>query len=110
MATCKAAKATYNEAVKALIELDPPVATRHTLSALVAKKDDSKEICQNHLQGKCIHGDKCFRIHEPVQARDLLHRLWDATRETGSSSRAINGTLVLEPLSYSRSPRITEHR
>ena len=69
MATCKAAKATYNEAVKALIELDPPVATRHTLSALVAKKDDSKEICQNHLQGKCIHGDKCFRIHEPAKGK-----------------------------------------
>ena len=34
MATCKAAKASYNDAVKAFIELDPPVATRHKLSAL----------------------------------------------------------------------------
>ena len=69
MSTCKAAKATYNEAVKALIELDPPVATRHKLSALIAKKDVSKEICQNHLQGKCIHDDKCYRIHEPVKGK-----------------------------------------
>jgi hypothetical protein len=43
MATCKAAKAIYNDAVKGLIELDPPVATRHKLSSLVAKKDVSKE-------------------------------------------------------------------
>ena len=45
MATCKATKASYNDAVKALIELDPPVATRHKVSALVAKRDVSKEIC-----------------------------------------------------------------
>jgi hypothetical protein len=69
MATCKAAKASYNDAVKALIELDPPVATRHKLSSLVAKRDVSKEICQNHLQGKCIHGDKCYRIHEPAKGK-----------------------------------------
>ena len=66
VATCKAAKVTYNEAVN-----DSPVATRHKLSALVAKKDVNKEICQNHLQGKCIHGDKCFRIHEPVKGKGL---------------------------------------
>ena len=68
-ATCKAAKATYNDAVKALIELDPPVATRHKLLALDTKKDVSKEICQNHLQGNFPHGDKCFRIHEPVKGK-----------------------------------------
>ena len=38
------------------------------------------------------------------RARDYLHHLRDATRETGSSSRAMNGTLVPEPLSHSRSP------
>jgi hypothetical protein len=38
MATCKAAKASYNDAVKALIELDPPVATRHKLSACDIKR------------------------------------------------------------------------
>ena len=82
MATCKAAKATYNDAVKALIELDPPVATRHKLSALVAKKDVSKEICQNHLQGKCPHGDKCIRIHEPVKGKGLwLKSRWNEGRE-----------------------------
>jgi hypothetical protein len=39
------------------------------LSSLVAKRDVSKEICQNHLQGKCIDGDKCYRIHETVKGK-----------------------------------------
>jgi hypothetical protein len=98
MATCKAAKATYNDAVKALIELDNPVAT-----ALVATKDISKEICQNRLQGKCPHGDKCFRIHEPVKGKEPSS---PPKRRYHKDGRFKQSDERPEPLPHSRSHRI----
>ena len=60
MATSKACKVSYNDTIKALVELDPPVVTRHKMAALVGEK----EICRNNLAGRCNLGDKCTRSHE----------------------------------------------
>ena len=60
MATSKAMKVSYHDTIKALIELDPPVITRHKMAALVGEK----EICRNYLAGRRNLGDKCSRSHE----------------------------------------------
>ena len=60
MATSKACKVSYNDTIKALVELDPPIVTRHKMAALVGEK----EICRNNLAGRCNLGDKCPRSHE----------------------------------------------
>jgi hypothetical protein len=60
MATSKVMKVSYHETIKALVELDPPVVTRHKIAALFGEK----EICRNNLAGRCNLGDKCPRSHE----------------------------------------------
>jgi hypothetical protein len=60
MATSKAMKVSYHDTIKALVELDPPVITRHKMAALVGEK----EICRNNLAGRRNLGDKCPRSHE----------------------------------------------
>jgi hypothetical protein len=47
MATSKACKVSYGDTIKALVELDPPIVTRHKMAAL----DGEKEICRNNLAG-----------------------------------------------------------
>jgi hypothetical protein len=65
LATSKAMKASYHETIKALVELDPPVVTRHKMAALVGEK----KICSNNLAGRCNLGDKCPRSHEVPEGK-----------------------------------------
>jgi hypothetical protein len=60
MATSKVCKVSYGDTLKALVELDPPIVTRHKMAALVREK----EICRNNIAGRCNLGDKCPRSHE----------------------------------------------
>jgi hypothetical protein len=61
MATSKACKVSYGDTtIKALVELDPPIVTRHKMAALVGEK----KICRNYLARRCNLGDKCPRSHE----------------------------------------------
>jgi hypothetical protein len=60
MATSKACNVSYNDTIKALVELDSPIVTRHKMAALVGEKD----ICRNNLAGRCNLGDKCPWSHE----------------------------------------------
>ena len=65
MATSKAGKFPYSQIILALIELDPPIVTRHKMSAFVGEK----EICRNHLAGRCTLGNLCTRSHEPPKGK-----------------------------------------
>ena len=69
MATSKAGKAPYVDTIKALIELDPPIVTRHKMSSLTI----DKEICRNYLAGRCFLGDKCSRVHEGPKGKGPPH-------------------------------------
>jgi hypothetical protein len=44
MATSKACKESYNDTIKALVELDPPIVTRHKMAALVGEKEICRKI------------------------------------------------------------------
>jgi hypothetical protein len=48
MATSKAGNVSYGDTIKALVELNPPIDTRHKMAALVGEK----EICRNNLAGR----------------------------------------------------------
>jgi Zinc finger C-x8-C-x5-C-x3-H type (and similar) len=63
-ATLKASKVSYNSSLAVLIELDPPIVTRHKMSSLVAGKGPIKELCNNFQKGLCKYGDKCFRSRD----------------------------------------------
>jgi hypothetical protein len=54
MATSKAGNVSYEDTIKALVKLDPPVVTHHKMAALVRKK----EICRNNSAERCTLGDK----------------------------------------------------
>jgi hypothetical protein len=60
MATSKACKVSYGDTIKAIVELDPPIVTRHKMAALVGEK----EICRNNLAGRCNLGDECPRSQD----------------------------------------------
>jgi hypothetical protein len=60
MATSKAGNVSYGDTIKALVELNPPIDTRHKMAALVGEK----EICRNNLAGRRNLGDKCPGSHE----------------------------------------------
>ena len=47
-------KVSYYETINALVELDPPIVTRHKMAALVGEK----EICRYNFAGRCNLGDK----------------------------------------------------
>jgi hypothetical protein len=79
MATSKA------NTIKALVEVDPPVVTRHKMAALVGEK----EICRNNLAGRCNLGDKCPRSHEvpcSTSNKDSLSQEWQVHEERREAS------------------------
>jgi hypothetical protein len=61
MATSKDGKFLYSPIIRALIQLGPPVATRHKMSALVGEK----EICRNNLAGQCTLGNLYLQRVKP---------------------------------------------
>ena len=81
MATCKAAKATYNEAVKAL-------RFQHVTSCQPwsQRRMSAKRSARTTSKASASTVTSATEITNLPRARDLIRHLRDATRETGSSS------------------------
>jgi hypothetical protein len=100
MATSKPCKVSYNDTIKALVELDPPIVTRHKMAALVGEK----EICRNNLAGRCNLGDKCPRSHEVPKGKGPSPTPPGTKTPYPKSDKAMRDTHVRRCLSQSLSP------